>query len=297
MNPWGPILTTTDFSGPARHAVDRAARLAQETGSPLSVMHVMPGETLAELRHWLGVGHATEHKLAEASRQQLQQLADSLGSAWPITVTPVGTSGSVLDEIRREADALDAALLVVGARGAGFLRRLVLGSTSERLLRRTNRPVLVVRQTPHEPYRRVLLALDFSPWSLQAVAVARHVAPQARFVLFTAYQVPFGDKLRYAGVDEATIEHYRRQARAEATQRVHALAAETGLAPGSWETCVIEGEASQRIVEQEQELDCDLVVLGKHGQSATEDLLLGSVTKHVLAEGSADVLVSTARSV
>jgi hypothetical protein len=58
MNTWGPILTTTDFSGPARHAVDRAARLAQETGSPLSVMHVMPGETLAELRHWLGVGHA-----------------------------------------------------------------------------------------------------------------------------------------------------------------------------------------------------------------------------------------------
>jgi nucleotide-binding universal stress UspA family protein len=59
---------------------------------------------------------------------------------------------------------------------------------------------------------------------------------------------------------------------------------------------VIEGEASQRIVEQEQERDCDLVVLGKHGQSATEDLLLGSVTKHVLAEGSTDVLVSTARS-
>jgi nucleotide-binding universal stress UspA family protein len=37
------------------------------------------------------------------------------------------------------------------------------------------------------------------------------------------------------------------------------------------------------------------VVLGKHGQSATEELLLGSVSKHVLAEGSADVLVSTAR--
>jgi hypothetical protein len=145
---------------------------------------------------------------------------DSLGGTRPIAVKAIEASGSVLDEIRREADTLDAALLVVGARGAGFLRRLVLGSTSERLLRRTNRPVLVVRQTPHEPYQRVLLALDFSPWSVQAVAVARRVAPQARFVLFTAYQVPFGDKLRYAGVDEATIEHYRVQARAEATQRV-----------------------------------------------------------------------------
>lgn len=295
MTAWGPILATTDFSGPAWHAVDRAARLAQETGSPLSVMHVMPGETLAELRKWLGTGHVSEGKLLKANREQLQQLVDSLGRARPITVKPVEASGSVLDEIRREADALDAALLVVGARGASFLRRLVLGSTSERLLRRTHRPVLVVRQTPHEPYQRVLLALDFSPWSLQSVAVARRVAPQARLVLFTAYQVPFGDKLRYAGVDEATIEHYRVQARAEATQRLSALAAQVGLSPGEWESCVVEGEASQRIVEQEQERDCDLVVLGKHGQSATEDLLLGSVTKHVLADGGADVLVSTAR--
>lgn len=296
MTAWGPILTTTDFSGPARRAVDRAARLAQEADSPLSVMHVRPGETLAELRRWLGTGHASESLLAQADRQQLQQLVDAVSSARHITAKPVQATGSVLDEIRREADALDAALLVVGARGADFLRRLVLGSTSERLLRRTNRPVLVVRQTPHEPYQRVLLALDFSPWSAQAVAVARRVAPQARYVLLTAYQVPFGDKLRYAGVEEATIEHYRVQARAEATQRVNALAAQTGLVPGTWEACVIEGEASQRIVEQEQERDCDLVVLGKHGQSATEDLLLGSVTKHVLAEGSADVLVSTVRA-
>jgi nucleotide-binding universal stress UspA family protein len=76
---------------------------------------------------------------------------------------------------------------------------------------------------------------------------------------------------------------------------VHALAIASGLKPGDWEPCIAEGEASQRIVEHEQEKDCDLVVLGKHGQSATEDLLLGSVSKHVLAEGSTDVLVSTAR--
>lgn len=39
--------------------------------------------------------------------------------------------------------------------------------------------------------------------------------------------------------------------------------------------------------------DADLVVMGKHGQSVAEDLLLGSVSKHVLAEGTTDVLVST----
>ncbi len=296
MNPLGPILAATDFSAAARHAADRAARLAHETGAPLTLMHVLSDTGLQDLRGWLGAGSEMEQRLQAESRQQLQHLADELHAARHVPVRLVQATGAPLDEIVREAEALGAGLLVAGARGASFLRRLVLGTTSERLLRRTTRPVLVVRQTAHEPYRRVLLALDFSPWSLRAVAVARQVAPHAQLVLLNAFQVPFEEKLRFAGVDAPTIEHYRRQARTTATERVHALASAAGLKTGRWEPCIVEGDASLRIVEQEQEQDCDLVVLGKHGQSVTEDLLLGSVTKHVLAEGSADVLVSTARA-
>lgn len=295
MTHLGPILAATDFSAPARHAADRAARLAHETGAALTLMHVLSGGALQELRQWLGAGHAMEQQLHDDARRQLAVLASELQTHRHVTARAVNACGLVLDEINREAEDLEAALLVLGARGAGFLRRLMLGSTSERLLRRTTRPVLVVRQTPHERYRRVLVALDFSPWSAHAITLARRVAPHARLLLFNAYQVPFEEKLHFAGVDTATIDRYRQQARAAATQRMHALAANSGLKPSDWEPCIVEGDASQRIVEHEQEKDCDLVVLGKHGQSATEDLLLGSVSKHVLAEGTTDVLVSTAR--
>lgn len=289
------ILAVTDFSAQARHAADRAARLAHETGSPLTLMHVVPGGPFAELREWLGPDHAMEQRLQDDARQRLQQLAADLQASRHVAAHTLHTCGSVLDDILVEAASLDAGLLVVGARGEGFLRRLVLGTTAERLLRLTSVPVLVVRQLPHERYRRVLVAVDFSPWSLQAVALARQLAPLAPLVLLHAFQVPFEEKLHFAGVDSVTIEQYRRQARAQATQRLHALAQDASLPPESWTPCVVEGEASQRIVEQEHEHDCDLVVLGKHGQSAAEQLLLGSVTKHVLAEGSADVLVSVAR--
>ena len=295
MSQTRPILVATDLSAHARHAADRAARIAHETSAPLTLMHVMPGGTLQELRQWLGTGHALEQQLRDDAQRQLDQLTAELQTSRRVSAQARLAVGSALDEIGREAEAMDAALVVLGARGAGFMRRLVLGSTSERLLRRTTRPLLVVRQTPHEPYRRILVALDFSPWSERAVALARRVAPRATLLLFNAYQVPFEEKLHFAGVDAATIEHYRQQARANATQGVHALAARCGLQTGHWEPCIVEGDASQRIIEHEQEKDIDLVVLGKHGQSATEDLLLGSVSKHVLAEGSVDVLVSTAR--
>lgn len=294
MDTPAPILAATDFSALSRHAAERAARLASETGAPLSLMHVTSAGTLQELRQWLGAGHAMEQQLLADARAQLAAMADALGARYGIGVRTVEAAGTVLEAIDAEVRQLGAAVLVVGARGAGFLRRLVLGTTSERLVRRSPCPVLVVRQTPHEPYRRVLVGVDLVPSAGRMLALARRLAPHARPVLLSAYQVPFQDKLRFAGVDADTVEHYRRQARVRAAQHVHALAERARLGSADYDAVVIEGEASQRIVEQEHEHDCDLVVLGKHGRSAVEDLLLGSVTQHVLAEGSADVLVATA---
>lgn len=290
-----PLLAATDFSAPSRQAVQRAARLAHETGATLQLLHVLPGDAIDQLRQWLGMDSAPEQAMKAQAQQQLEELARTLAQTHRVVVQAHCASGPVLDEILRQAASLDAPLLVLGARGAGFMRRLILGTTAERLMRRSVRPLLVVRQKAHEPYRRVLVAVDFSPWSLPAVAAARRVAPHAHLVLMPVFGVPFEDKLRYAGVDEPTIDLYRQQARLRTQDRLMTLAERAGLKPGHWEPRVIEGEASIRLVEQEQELDCDLVVLGKHGQTATEDLLLGSVTRHVLAEGSADVLISTAR--
>jgi nucleotide-binding universal stress UspA family protein len=123
------------------------------------------------------------------------------------------------------------------------------------------------------------------------LATVRRLAPRARLVLLHAFEVPFESRLRFAGVDGAAIEHQRQQVHGAANRRLHALAQSAGLAHDAYETCVVEGDASQRIVELEQEEDCDLVVVGKHGQSLVEDLLLGSVTLHVLSAGSTDVLV------
>lgn len=234
MSRLGPILAATEFPAPARHAIDRAARLAQETGAPLTLMHVLPGAALQQLRQWLGAGHAMEEHLRDSARQQLRHLADELKATRHVSAQTVHGVGSVLDDILGQAGALDAALVVLGARGAGFMRRLALGSTSERLLRRTTRPPLAVRQTPHQPYRHVLVAPDFPPWSARAIPPARLVAPHARLLLFSAYQVPFEEKLHFAGVDAATIDHYRRQTRADAVQRAHALAAASGLRPAAF---------------------------------------------------------------
>lgn len=291
------ILVASDFSAHARHAAERAALVLRERPGSLLLVHVMPGDTLAQLRAWLGAGHTAEAQLQRQAEGELEALAQRLRSERQAAVQVQLKTGPVVDELLAEAEAedRDAGLIALGARGLGFMRRLALGSTAERLMRCTTRPLLVVRQTPHEPYRSVLVAVDFSPWSLGTLHAARDVAPNAQLTLLTVYEVPYEDKLRLAGVDEATFGHYREQARVLATQRLHALAGQAGLAPGHWRACVVEGEAAFRIVEKEQEFDCDLVAVGKHGTSMTLDLLLGSVTQHLVAEGSGDLLIAMRR--
>lgn len=293
MTQFGPILVATDFSAHARHATARAARLAHDTHSALTLMHVLPAQPLTKIRKWLGASSVREQKKCDEAHWQLHQLASEVSSVRRVEFDIEAAAGSAPDEIVRTAERVDARLLVLGARGAGFLRRLVLGTTSQRLVRRTDRPLLVVRQTANRSYRRVLVAVDFSPQSRHALILARRVAPNAKLVILTVFEVPFEGKLRFAGVHDATVEIHRQRARARALRQLHALAHEAGLSPSQWELCVVEGDASRRIVEQEKSRDCDLVVLTPHGQSAAADLLLGSVTRHVLAEGLVDVLLST----
>jgi nucleotide-binding universal stress UspA family protein len=295
MIPMKNMLAATDFSGPSRQAADRAARLACTTGARLQLLHVLNGGALAQLQQWLGLGSAIEQTLVEQTRQALDVMAHELGAARRVGVEPVLVHGAVLEALMRQAEEMPADLVVLGALGADFMRRFVLGSTAERLLRKSRIPVLVVKQRAHEPYRRVLVSLDFSAWSAPLLDLARAVAPGAHLVLLSAYEVPFEGKLRFASVAEATIEKLRVQVQQAATDQLHALAARAGLKAAEWTPCIPCADASMAIVEQEQELECDLIVIGKHGRNMAEEFLLGSVTKHVLTESAGDVLVSTSR--
>jgi CPA2 family monovalent cation:H+ antiporter-2 len=168
---------------------------------------------------------------------------------------------------------------------------MVIGSTASRLLRKSRCPVLVVKNPCRGPYQRVLLPMDFSPGSALTIRLVRELAPQADLVLLHVFDVPFEGMLQYAGVSQDIIHQYRIEARERALQQLREMAAEQGLAAGDYTPLVEHGDAVALITGHQQRLGCDLVVMGKHGTHVTEELLLGSVTKRVLSEGDADVLV------
>lgn len=287
------LLAATDFSAPARHAAERAALVACSTGAELDLIHVATLAPMAKLRQLVGdLPPEIEQRLLEASRDEVHQLAGLLHSHHGVTANGEVACGSLLDEITRHAASLAADLLVFGSHGSSFMRHLLLGSTAERLLSRSAIPMLVVKQAAHEAYKTLLVPVDFSPSSRRALALAQAIAPRAEIILLHVAALPFEGKLRYAGIDDDIIGRYQAAAMVEARRSLATLQARAAPNVAGIRLEVGQGDPSQCILQYEQEFDCDLIVIGKHGESLAEDLLLGSVTRHVLEESQSDLLIS-----
>ncbi|MFA7321563.1 MAG: universal stress protein [Dokdonella sp.] len=293
MKPFARILAATDLSAPARHALDRGFRIAAATGARYSVMHALDLDLLDALRDWLGEeSDNVKRKLGDQARDELSRLLADPARNHGVIAESTIVAGTPLTTIPAQADAINADLLILGARGNDFLRHLLLGTTASRLLRKVaRRAVLVVKQPSHEAYRRLLIPVDFSPVSARATEFARQLAPTAEIFLLHAFEAPFEGKLAFAGVEDDVMQRYRAATREDAMRRMRHLADMAGLATGDYTPLAAHGDPSQQAIVFEQELGCDLIVMGKHGKHVTEELLLGSVTKHVLAESQCDVLV------
>ena len=286
------ILAPTDLSGHAREAALRAARIARHTGASLHLVHVLQVSALDALRNrFAGAPADLRTRLENAARFGLEELAEAIRRAWGVEPALRCVEGDLLPEIQRAARETAADLLVFGARGISVARHLLLGSTAERLLGQAGCCMLVVRQPAEVTYRRVLAPVDFSEASLPALLRAQAIAPEARIHALHVYEAPFEGKLRLAGLEDSQLEGYVRSAADEAS---HGMAALLGRLPSGARVdgLLRHGHPVAQVLDQEEELDCQLVVVGQGSGSRADDMLLGSLSRRVLAQSRGDVLMS-----
>ncbi len=288
------VIAATDFSAPARHALERAALLAQnQPGTKLTLAHAVSGSMLDTLRKLLhGEAEGVEVGMLSQAQKTLADMAASLKGRFGVDAETVLLQGEVLDTLVELVEARDAGLMVMGIRGAHFVREVLIGSTTERLLRRTHRPLLAVKQRAIMPYQRILAPVDFSAHAAAAVNDAHKWFPDAEIVLLHAFEADLESILRRAGVDPDRINHYRIQARHAAQMEMEEFEKKLIVPPGKRTRNFVHGPATLQILEYELSLDADLIVMGKRGHSMVEELFLGSVTKHVLAYSNSDVFIS-----
>lgn len=283
------ILAASDFSFHAHRAARRAAFLAREHGATLRLLHVV-NSTVAfpAMEQWLQPPVDLLRRVSQEAEHGLESLAADV-AAPDLNVEREIRSGVVLDEILAASERAD--MLVLGPRGLRPIHELILGAAAERLLNKSNSPMLVVKQDPSVPYRRVLVPVDFSEHSLTALRFARSLAPTAEICLLHVLDPPVEGFLRNAGVSEADIVAYRAQDEQEARAQMGKLIAEAGSPAMSAVPIFPLGDPRVVISETAESSATDLIVIGKHGRSRLAEYFLGGTTRLTLARAHCDVAV------
>lgn len=286
------LVALTDFSPGATRACRRAALLAHDRHATLHLLHVMPARALDALDHLIPDNAAALRTMArEGAEQTLQQLADALVPLAQQAPMAVLGDGKLIPALLAESVRLAADLIVLGAQGHSALSSLLLGTTTERLLHLTTTPTLVVKTVPESSYQRVLVPVDFSADSAAALRLAEQWFPHTGITVLHVADTEFTD-IMVEWPDEASLVRYREEERQRAAEALETFVQATARQPLRCTPLLKTGQARRGILEAAEELQADLIVMGSQGRDFLERALLGSHTRHILAESRCDVLVS-----
>jgi nucleotide-binding universal stress UspA family protein len=280
------ILLATDGSDDARRATEAAADLAGKSGSELHVVHVwhdVPGFAHAFVKREL------RRQGQEILDEQVQKIEASGG-----TVTRAHLRGGrTSDEVIGLSEELEVGLLVVGSRGLGTVRRILIGSHSEEIVHHADVPVLVVRRGESAwPPSRVIIGEDFSDDARRAGELAASIGALYGSQALLAYAHPDLPEVP-AGETRETVAHELRGAREQDRDRLESRADELGEILGSRpEIRVSDGYPANVLLEAvHQQTPPPLIAVGSRGIAGIRRTRLGSVSTKVVTASPGPVLV------
>lgn len=290
------VLFATDFSEHSEAALPHALWYAQEFQAQLHMLHAVvlhaadpanpevdfPDLDAAydEVRRWAsGRLEATAGRIGKAG-VAVQRVEERGIAAAPV----------ILEYAREE----DVDLIVLATHGRRGVRRMLLGSVAEEVVRLAARPVLTVRpdgaEEHGEPPRSVLVPVDFSEHADRALAYGGALAERSGAELHVLHVVPemsFPDPYFAEAAEIRAMAKAAEERVPEAMQRhVQKVLGEDADVRMHMEV----GTPAATIVRTAEDEGVDQIVISSHGRTGLERMLLGSVAEGVVRRAPCPVL-------
>jgi nucleotide-binding universal stress UspA family protein len=285
------ILCPIDFSDTSRHAIARAAAIARWSGAGVTVLHVVVSRPAMDVPA-PPLEARDRTRLLDEMDQLVAAAAPGLHARYRV-LQAERPDAAILETI----DDIDPDLLIMGTHGRSGFRHLLLGSVTEKVIRRAACPTLIVPPAAPDAavdaalsFRQIVCPVDFSPSSEAAVTHAVYLAAStgASLLLLHLVELPpvmldIGPSPDFAAAAAQTAK--------DADRRLHQLVPATAREFCTVESRVVEGRAHGGILRAVAERGADLIVMGVHGRGVVDLLLFGSTTHHVLHEARCPVLI------
>jgi nucleotide-binding universal stress UspA family protein len=295
------ILCPIDFSDCSRRALDHAVAIAKWYDATITLVHVSPIVPIAAYAPGSGVVPSAnlspdEREALLTSMKQLAAVEGGSATRFDYILAEGGTAAQILNA----ADTLASGLVVIGTHGRSGFERLMLGSVTERVLRKATCPVLSV--PPHSTdavplpplFRHILCAVDFSECSIHALEYAMSLAQESGGHLMVLHVIDVGPEipdihgLMIGGVPD--VREFIARVDEAARARLKDLIPDSVRTSCTVETMVVTGRSYREVLRVAGDWSSDLIVLGVHGRGPVDRLFFGSTAQQVVREATCPVL-------
>jgi nucleotide-binding universal stress UspA family protein len=306
------ILCPIDFSDFSRHAFDRAVAIARSHRAAVTALHVVPIQLATPALPYIEPQSLGPFEISEADRERIVGELRRFLAVDPSLEVQVAFEATEAPDIHQEilvhAERLPADLIVMGTHGRSGFERLMLGSVTEKVLRKSRAPVLTVPSALPDvvpagrgPFQRILCGVDFSQCSMAALRYASSLAEESRARLAAIHVIelapPAYDPLVGPPID---LPGYRQACETASRERLRnvipmTLRKSKGIEAGI-EEMVVCGKPHHEILRIAEEWQSDLIVLGVHGRNVVDRMLFGSTVEPVVRRAHCPVLTVRAET-
>jgi universal stress protein E len=277
------ILCATDLLPKSEAAIARAGLMSDRLGADLTLLHIVSDEqSLTVQEKDLQDAFVRANARAEPSVSRTHRTA-------VVTVRAGDPASNILDT----ASQAKAQLLILGPHHKRALRDSLEGTILEKVLAARSFPVLVVRNEVKQPYRRVLIAVNFSESSLAALRAAESfvLTPEAEAAVVYAERPPYEGMTPFAGVGFDPLASYVGEWRQETSESIRGLLKYESANVARYDIQIEQQSAVAGISDATSRYAPDLLVVGIRGGGRLRRMLARSVAKRILHDTSCDVLI------
>ena len=275
------IMVPVDFSEPSKKAVNYGLSLASEFKSRLVLTHIAAFDTA----------------IYDKAKLQLLQLipADYRDQ---LDFEIIVKAGDIRQELLAIVDENEIDLVVMGSRGRSYFERMLLGSVTERMLRKLHVPILTVSHLDPEkelhepgivPLQRIVYATDLAEGSQIGLEFSIRLARELNAHLTVVHVVQAFDVVAH-GLETAFAPDYNAEARVHAAERLSQVVSLVSDGSVPITTVLADGvpyEAINRIAAQK---NADLIVINLQGKGLLDRALIGTTAERVIRTASIPVL-------
>jgi nucleotide-binding universal stress UspA family protein len=288
------ILCATDLSEFSNPAISYGIAMAREFSARLYLCHII--DLPAVSIH--GAAYAFPEDYIEGLKTRAGEIIDSLMGGQKIGWEPLITTGPIAGTIADLVEEKGIDLAITATHGRSGLKRFILGSVTERLMRTINCPFLIVRSAETLPgaeaiqemaFKSILVGCDFSMDSDSAVHYGLSLAQEFQSELHLAHVIETEtyEDIHAIAPKEKSVEANIGE---ELKRDLANLVPEEARHWCDIKTICLAGKPYEELLKYAALNAIDLIVLGVRGHGLVETLFLGSTTDRVSRRSACPVL-------